>query len=89
MSVRSRYDLLQDERRPRKVCSVCGRALASSYPGDTCQDCKDEAIYQEVKKYVIENDVGELDVSEKFGIPVSTVRKWVNLGYMEYKKPQS
>lgn len=86
MSMRSRFDLLEGDRRPRRACKVCGRALASSYADDTCQECREEAIYQDVKKYVSENDVGEYDVAEKFDIPVSTVRKWVKMGYMDYKK---
>ena len=86
MSSRSRFDILEENnRRPRRVCVVCGRAMASSYKGDTCQECKEEAIYPQVKEYVLHHDVGELEVAEKFDIPVSTVRKWVRLGYMDYK----
>ncbi len=87
MDRKSRFDLLNEknDRRPRRICKSCGRALASSHIGDICQSCKEDAIYREVKQYVSENDVGEYDVAQKFDIPVETVRKWVQLGYMEYK----
>ena len=82
----NRFDLIEENRRPRKVCSKCGKALPSSWIGDMCQECHDDSIYKEVRKYVEENDVGEYEVAEKFDIPVSTVRRWVKLGYMDYKK---
>ncbi len=83
----NRFDILrQNDRLPRRVCRECGRALASSYPDDLCQECKDDAIYKEVKAYVTENDVGEYELAEKFGIPVESIRRWVRLGYMDYKK---
>ncbi len=86
MSKRSRFDLLNEQqRRPRRICVVCGKALASSYADDTCEECRADAIYKDVRKFVEENDVGEYDVAEKFNIPVETVRRWVKLGYMDYK----
>ncbi len=82
----SRFDILaENDRRPRRACKECGRPLASSHIGDLCEKCRDDAIYQEVKKYVTENDVGEYEVAEKFDIPVETVRRWVKEGYMDYK----
>ncbi len=85
----SRFDLLEgNDRRPRRVCKECGRPIASSVIGDLCQNCKDDAIYKEVRKYVEENDVGEYEVADKFDIPVESVRRWVKMGYMDYKKPK-
>ena len=86
MAIKSRFDILKEDKRPRRSCIVCGKALASSYTDDTCQDCKDDAIYRDVKEYILHNDAGEYEVAEKFGLPVSTIRKWIKLGYMEYKK---
>ena len=90
MSKRSRFDiLLQEPRRHRKACVVCGRALASSYADDTCEECKYDALYKKVREFVENNDVGEYEVAEEFDIPVETVRRWVKLGYMDYKKPKN
>ena len=67
-------------------CAQCGRILNKVYKDDLCPECKDLNLFAEVKDYIRENDVKEIDVAEHFGIPVSKVRRWIKEGRIQYKE---
>ena len=46
-------------------------------------------LFAEVKDYIRENDVKEIDVAEHFGIPVSKVRRWIKEGRIQYKEGEN
>ena len=77
---------LQEKKTVFRVCARCGRPLPQSAPGPLCARCEDEDLYHQVKEYVIHNNVTEFEVAEKFQIPVTKVRHWIDEGYLEYKK---
>ncbi|MCR5145000.1 MAG: hypothetical protein K6B67_06810 [Lachnospiraceae bacterium] len=70
----------------KKTCRNCGRYLARSNQGDLCPECSDEEIYAEVKEYILHNNVTELQVAEKFNIPLKQVKSWVKDGRIDYRK---
>ena len=59
------------------------------YKDDLCPECKDLNLFAEVKDYIRENDVKEIDVAEHFGIPVSKVRRWIKEGRIQYKEGEN
>ena len=69
-------------------CQQCGRVLSKLYQDDICPECKDTNLFAEVKTYIRENDVKEMDVAEHFGIPVGKVRRWIKEGRIQYKEGQ-
>ncbi len=72
--------------KPRyRVCQKCGKPMARGTEGDYCEKCKNEVIYKEVKEYVLNNNVTELEVSDRFNIPLSKVREWIADGRLEYR----
>ena len=70
-------------------CAQCGRILNKVYKDDLCPECKDLNLFAEVKDYIRENDVKEIDVAEHFGIPVSKVRRWIKEGRIQYKEGEN
>ena len=67
-------------------CTQCGRYLPEVYEeDDICPVCKEANLFAEVKDFIRENDVREMDVAEHFDIPVSKVRKWIREGRIQYK----
>ena len=78
--------VLSDDKFGRNRCDVCGKAMPMSYKDTVCSDCKADAIYKEVKEYIIHNDVTELEVADKFDLPLETIRRWVREGHLSYKE---
>lgn len=72
-------------RQEQKVCKQCGRYLNEQYTQDICPVCIEMNLFSEVKDYIRENDVKEMDVAEHFHIPVSKVRGWIREGRIQYK----
>ncbi|WP_455056521.1 hypothetical protein [Jutongia sp.] len=67
-------------------CTQCGRILPDVYEeDDICPNCKEANLFAEVKDFIRENDVRELDVAEHFDIPIAKVRKWIREGRIQYK----
>ena len=66
-------------------CKRCGRLLPDIYGEDLCPSCQEAELFSEVKDFIRENDVREMDVAEHFDIPVSKVRKWIREGRIQYK----
>lgn len=56
------------------------------YRDEICPECKDLNLFAEVKDYIRENDVKEIDVADHFGIPVAKVRRWIREGRIQYKE---
>lgn len=71
--------------KEQKLCTQCSRHLDERYPEDICPVCKEMNLFAEVKEYIRENDVKEMDVAEKFDIPVSKVRGWIRDGRIQYR----
>ena len=67
-------------------CKQCGRILNKMYRDEICPECKDLNLFAEVKDYIRENDVKEIDVADHFGIPVAKVRRWIREGRIQYKE---
>ena len=65
-------------------CKQCGRILNKMYRDEICPECKDLNLFAEVKDYIRENDVKEIDVADHFGIPVAKVRRWIREGRIQY-----
>ena len=74
-----------EDRFDRCYCDVCGKALPRSYRDSVCSDCKHDAIYKEVKEFILHNDVTELEVAEQFDLPLETIRRWIREGHLSYK----
>ena len=70
--------------KKRRVCKKCGRPLPSSWLDPLCESCADNELYQEVKEYILKNDVTEFEVASHFDISLEKVRKWIKEGYIEY-----
>ena len=75
---------LHNEKK-RRVCEKCGRALPSSSLDPLCESCADNELYQEVKEYILKNDVTEFEVASHFDISMGKVKKWIHEGYIEYR----
>jgi RecJ-like exonuclease len=68
-----------------KYCKQCSRTLPDVYVGDLCPTCQEAALFSEVKDYIRNNDVKDIDVAEHFDIPVNQVRKWIREGRIQYR----
>jgi RecJ-like exonuclease len=68
-----------------KFCKQCKRTLPDIYVGDLCPTCQEVALFSEVKDYIRNNDVKDIDVAEHFDIPVGQVRKWIREGRIQYR----
>lgn len=66
-------------------CKRCGRLLPDIYGDDLCPSCQEAELFSEVKDFIRENDVREMDVAEHFDIPISKVRRWIREGRIQYK----
>ena len=77
--------LLQNHLPTHRICSRCQKPMAMSTQGDLCPACQNEALYKEIKEYIQNNDVTELEVAEKFNLPLSQVKSWVKDGRLVYK----
>ena len=67
-------------------CTQCGRILPDVYEeADICPSCREANLFAEVKDFIRENDVRELDVAEHLDIPIAKVRKWIREGRIQYK----
>lgn len=86
---------LETKKMERKLdgdvheCKQCGRILNKVYKEDICPECKDMNLFAEVKDYIRENDVKEVDVAEHFQIPVTKVRRWIKEGRIQYKEGEN
>ena len=69
-----------------KHCTNCGKALPRRHSGDLCDDCLYNLRYKDVKEYVLHNDVTELEVSDKFDLPLEVVQRWIREGHLSYKE---
>ena len=76
--------LMEDKRTPR-VCEKCGKPMPKSVEDNVCPNCKNEALYNEAKDYILHNQVTELQVADRFQIPLAQVREWVRDGRIEYR----
>ena len=77
----------EEPTRPRAVCSNCNRPIARSQKGSLCPACEDMLLYSQVKNYILQNKVTEMEVAEHFDIPLQKVRQWIHDGRIEYKMP--
>ncbi len=50
-----------------------------------CPVCINQALFEDVKDFIRNNDVNELDVAEHFNIPQTTIKAWIKEGRIEYK----
>lgn len=67
-----------------KYCENCRKPLPISYKDALCPNCKESALFHEVKEYIRENIVNEYQVAEHFHIPRRQVREWIREGRIEY-----
>lgn len=90
MTNNPRLNLNALEQKPanrRKSCDKCGHALPRSYTEDTCTNCQERILFQEVREYIRENNVTEMQVAEHFNLPLGTVKRWMNEHRIEYLTP--
>ena len=66
-------------------CQQCGRPLSPEYTEDICPLCQEINLFNDVKEYIRDNDVNEVDVADHFGIPNRKVRQWIKDGRIQYK----
>lgn len=71
-----------DERR----CTNCQKRIAKSSKYDMCNDCLKSTLYPEVKEFILNNNVTELDIAEHFGIDKMLVKEWVRDGLIAHKR---
>lgn len=69
-----------------RACANCHKAIPKSSQSEYCPSCYAEKRYKEIKEYILDNDVTELEVADRFGISVSQVKEWIREGRIEYKK---
>lgn len=67
------------------ACQQCGRTLNPEYPDNICPICKEINLFNEVKEYIRDNDVNEIDIAEHFDIPNRKIREWIRDGRIQYK----
>lgn len=68
-----------------KKCERCGRPLPNDYRFKVCASCEDIELFDQVRDYIRENDVNELDVAEHFHISRRKVHAWIREGRIQYK----
>ena len=76
---------LQEALPTHRTCAKCHRPIAASTQGDLCPTCLNDEFYREIKEYIQENDVTELEVAEKFNLPLSQIKEWIKDGRLVYK----
>lgn len=69
-----------------KVCQFCNAPLPTDAKDGLCANCRDRALFIEVRDFIRENDVNEFQVAEHFGIPLRVVKNWINEGRIEYRE---
>lgn len=74
-----------DKIRNVKICKECTRPLPQKYEEDLCPTCKENALFRDVKDYIMSHDVTEYDVANYFQIPLGQVRAWIREGRIDYK----
>lgn len=76
-----------DENTSRvKHCTGCGKALPRRHEGDLCDDCLYNLMYKDVKEFVLQNDVTELEVADHFNLPLEVIQRWIREGHLSYKE---
>ena len=71
-------------------CEMCQRRLPPKYNRKICPSCLEYMLFQHVKEFIRSGDFNEYQVAQKFNIPLSTVRKWIREGRIQYKEsPQA
>ena len=66
------------------ICTKCGRRILGS--SGVCPFCADKELFAQVRDYIRENDVNEMQVAEHFGIPQDKVKDWIRDGRITYKE---
>lgn len=84
MSLR-RIDLKNSGSKLRR-CEKCGKALSRRHIGTICTECEQDAIYKDVKEFILHNDVTELEVADHFQLPLETIQRWIKEGHLSYKE---
>ncbi len=79
----------QQQRSSTRICEKCGHILPGSYKESLCRTCKEEALYKQVKEYIQNHSVTEFEVAQHFQLPLSTIRRWVADGRIEYRANDS
>ena len=76
---------LDDSANSLRRCEKCGKALPRRHVGSICTDCQHDAIYRDVKEFILHNDVTELEVADHFDLPLETIQRWIKEGHLSYK----
>ncbi len=79
-----RFNLNEPESKLTR-CEKCGKALPRRHVGNICKECEHDALYKDVKEYIMHNEVTELEVAEHFNLPLETIQRWVREGHLSYK----
>jgi hypothetical protein len=90
MNSKPRLDLKELERQQsvqHRLCNRCGAAVPRSSEINICLYCQDTVVFHEVKEYIRQNNVNEVQVAEHFGLPLALVKRWMNDRRIEYIKP--
>ena len=77
------------EENLSRTCKRCGRHLPDRFEGELCPACQEQELFSRVRDYIRENDVRDWEVAQYFGIPRSTVKRWIEEGRIQYKEEQS
>ncbi|MCR5545406.1 MAG: hypothetical protein K6F30_02915 [Lachnospiraceae bacterium] len=80
-----RFNFDEPESNLRR-CEKCGKALPRRYIYDICEQCEHDAMYKDVKEYIMKNNVTELEVADHFHLPLETIQRWIKEGHLSYKK---
>ena len=67
-------------------CEMCQHRLPPKYKKKICPSCLEYLLFQQVKEFIRSGDFNEYQVAHKFNIPLSTVRKWIREGRIQYKE---
>ncbi len=69
----------------RKNCARCGKILPESYEKDFCRKCEEEELFIQVREYIRDNDVTEMEVAEYFNIPKQKIKEWIREGRIQHR----
>jgi hypothetical protein len=66
-----------------KACQICGKRLPGSYEGDECSECRERKLFFEVRDFIWNNEVSEVQLAQAFDIPQRKIRQWINEGKIQ------
>ena len=68
-----------------KNCQRCGKILPLNYEEQYCKKCAEEVLFIQVREFIRDNDVTEMEVAEYFNISKSKIKEWIREGRIQHR----